>query len=440
MVQVQEALQSLTAASTSGMQLAVLSWTSSTTSTDQNAVLGDMKGYRKCILTTAPFHFQVHDVAYVVDCGLTTVSVYDPVSKLSHSLCTPVSKVVADARASIAGQHSNGKCYRLYLQEAYTAMEQEPVPQLQRCESASYILLLKALGVHDVTQFDFIAPPSRASLCDGLEVLYALGALDHDGNLTQRIGRPMAELPLAPRLARILLAAGDAACTKEMASIVAMLSVPNVFQYSSGLAKRKADAAYARFAVQEGDLLTLLNVYDAFVLHRKSRQWAELHYFHYPSLCAAHELRSHLVTCLNRLDIPMLSSGDDTKSLVRCILSYLFLQLSSYMHSGFFMNTAQLQPGGMYTNMNGEKHLEIHPLSVLHASGVQWIVYSHTVCSTQRFMKHITPVHPRLIADIAYVHNQSLMCLVLILFTYRHDSTSFGEGKRQQALLRRWSG
>jgi len=120
------------------------------------------------------------------------------------------------------------------------------------------VIQLKAMGIDNVLQFDFMSPPPAESMIRALELLYALHALDDSAKLTENIGSKMAEFPIDPTLAKMLLSSGEYGCSEEMVTIAAMLTVQSVFVYPKD-ARKKADAIRRQFAVKEGDHLTLLN-------------------------------------------------------------------------------------------------------------------------------------------------------------------------------------
>lgn len=71
-------------------------------------------------------------------------------------------------------------------------------------------------------------PPPFQTLISALEMLYNLGALDEEGMLT-RLGRRMAEFPLDPPVAKMLIASVDLGCSEEVVTIIGMLSAQNIF-------------------------------------------------------------------------------------------------------------------------------------------------------------------------------------------------------------------
>lgn len=134
------------------------------------------------------------------------------------------------------------------------------------------VLTLKALGINDLVHFDFLDPPPHETLVLALEQLYALGALNHRGELT-KLGRRMAEFPLDPMMAKMLLASERYRCSEEVATIAAMLSVNGAIFYRPKDKIIHADAARKNFHVPGGDHLTLLNVYNQWQQSDFSTHW-----------------------------------------------------------------------------------------------------------------------------------------------------------------------
>ena len=134
------------------------------------------------------------------------------------------------------------------------------IPEIQRQNLSHTILMLKAMGIHDLVNFEFMDPPSTTTMLTALEDLYILDALDDDGNLTT-LGRKMADLPMEPALAKTLIQSVEYECTEEILSIVAMLSVQTIF-YRPKDKQALADQWKSRFHHSLGDHLTLLNVFQ----------------------------------------------------------------------------------------------------------------------------------------------------------------------------------
>lgn len=158
------------------------------------------EGSRKCIIATniAEASLTIDGIFYVVDPGFAKVKVYNPKLGMDTLVVSPISQASARQRAGRAGRTGPGKCFRLYTEEAFkNEMLPTSIPEIQRTNLANTVLLLKAMGINDLINFDFMDPPPIQTLITAMESLYTLGALDDEGLLT-KLGRLMAEFPLEP--------------------------------------------------------------------------------------------------------------------------------------------------------------------------------------------------------------------------------------------------
>lgn len=164
-------------------------------------------GSRKVVIATniAETSLTIDGIYYVVDPGFVKQKVYNSKTGMDSLVVTPISQAQAKQRAGRAGRTGPGKCYRLYTERAYRdEMLATPVPEIQRTNLASTVLQLKAMGINDLLNFDFMDAPPVESLIMALEQLHSLSALDDEGLLT-RLGRRMAEFPLEPSLSKMLI-------------------------------------------------------------------------------------------------------------------------------------------------------------------------------------------------------------------------------------------
>merc|ERR1712106_256242 len=219
---------------------------------------------RKIVVSTniAETSLTIDGVVFVIDPGFAKQKVYNPRIRVESLLVSPISKASAQQRAGRAGRTKPGKCFRLYTEKAYkNEMQDNTYPEILRSNLGSVVLQLKKLGIDDLVHFDFMDPPAPETLMRALELLNYLGALDDDGNLTE-LGSMMAEFPLDPQLAKMVLYSPQLNCSNEILSITAMLNTPNPFMRPREN-QRAADEAKARFNHVDGDHLSLLNVYHA---------------------------------------------------------------------------------------------------------------------------------------------------------------------------------
>ena len=190
-------------------------------------------GCRKCVVATniAEASLTIDGIYYVIDPGFCKQKAFNPKMGMDSLVVTPISQASARQRAGRAGRTGPGKCYRLYTEQAFRSeMLPSSIPEIQRTNLGAVVLQLKAMGINDLLGFDFMDPPPVQTMVGAMEALYALGSLDDEGLLT-RLGRKMAEFPLEPQLAKMLIVSVDLGCTEEILTVVAMLSVVRVFCY-----------------------------------------------------------------------------------------------------------------------------------------------------------------------------------------------------------------
>ncbi|KAI1229558.1 hypothetical protein IHE44_0012734, partial [Lamprotornis superbus] len=292
-------------------------------------------------------------------------------------VCHTCPQASANQRAGRAGRVAPGKCFRLYTAWAFQhELEETPVPEIQRADLGSLVLLLKSLGINDLIHFDFLDPPPHETLVLALEQLYALGALNHLGELTT-LGRRMAELPVEPMLAKMILASEQYGCTEEVLTVAAMLSVNNAVFYRPKDKVLHADSARVAFSVPGGDHLVLLNVYNQWVASGHSLQWCYEHFVQARSLRRARDVRDQLQGLMERVEIAPSSCGGNL-DLVRKAIT-----------AGFFYHTARLARGG-YRTVKHQQPVFIHPNSALFSLQPRWVLYHELVCTSKEFMRQVS--------------------------------------------------
>ncbi|NWY57724.1 DHX35 helicase, partial [Chionis minor] len=346
---------------------------------------------RKVIVATniAETSITIHGITFVIDCGFVKLRAYNPKTAIECLVVVPVSKASANQRAGRAGRNRSGKCYRLYTEEDFEKLPKSTVPEMQRSNLAPVILQLKALGIDNVLRFPFLSPPPAQSMVQALELLYALGGLDMHCRLTEPLGMRIAEFPLNPMFAKMLLESGNFGCSQEILTIAAMMQIQNIFVIPPN---QKAQAArqHRKFAVEEGDHLTMLNVYEAFVKHSKSSQWCQEHFLNYKGLVRASVVREQLKKLLVRFKVPKKSSEGDPDPVLRCIVS------------GFFANAAKFHSTGAYRTIRDDHELHIHPTSVLYAEKPpRWVVYNEVIQTAKYYMRDVTAVESAWLLELA---------------------------------------
>ncbi|EPQ31354.1 uncharacterized protein PFL1_00689 [Pseudozyma flocculosa PF-1] len=348
-------------------------------------------GSRKVILATniAETSITIDGIYYVIDPGFVKQNAYDPRLGMDSLVVTPISQAQARQRSGRAGRTGPGKCYRLYTEAAYrNEMLPNPIPDIQRQNLASTILTLKAMGVNDLLNFDFMDPPPAQTLLTALESLYALSALDDEGLLT-RLGRKMADFPMEPMMAKMLIASVDLGCSEEILSIVAMLSVQNIF-YRPKEKQAQADAKKAKFFQPEGDHLTLLTVYNGWAASKFSQPWCMDNFVQGRSLRRAQDVRKQLLGIMDRYNHDIITCGKNYNRVRKAICS------------GYFRNAAKKDPQEGYKCLaEGGGTVYIHPSSSLFNRAPEYCIYHEVVLTTREYMREVTAIEPKWLVEVA---------------------------------------
>ena len=324
---------------------------------------------RKVIVSTniAEASVTIDGIVYVIDCGFVKLRAFNPKTGIETLTATPVSKASATQRAGRAGRTKPGKCYRLYTQLAYESLPEATIPEIQRSNLAPIILQLKALGIDNVLRFNFFTPPPADLVIRALELLYSLGALDDYAKLTRPLGVRMAELSVEPMMAKVLLSAPTMGCLSEILSIAAMTSLQGAVWFHHDGEKKATESARRKFAVEEGDHLTLLNVYQAFVTKgRKDSKWCRDNYLNYKSMIRAVSVRAQLKRYLERFGIDVdeaLSTENGAEELLG-----KGIQIRKCLTAGYFAHAARMQSDGTFKSVNGSVILHAHPSSLMFVS------------------------------------------------------------------------
>ncbi|KRY10739.1 putative ATP-dependent RNA helicase DHX35 -like protein, partial [Trichinella patagoniensis] len=342
-------------------------------------------GTRKVTVATniAEASITIPGVVYVIDCGFVKMRALHPDTGIESLMIVPISQASAQQRSGRAGRIRPGKAFRLYPESEFDKLRAFTVPEIQRIHLAPALLQLKALGINNVLRFHYLSRPPAMSMSRGLELLLALGAIDEDGKLTSPLGVQMAELPLPPMHAKALLVSGSLHCSEELLSIMAMLQVQDIFLSPFG-SKHKAEIMKRKFSVEDGDHLTMLNIYSCFTEAGKTQRWCAEHYVNYKGLCRATEIRAQLFTFLRRFKIPIVSCLGRLDAVDR---------IKQALVSGFFSCAAKLDHTGTYRTIRENFPLKISKGSALMYRNQypKWIIFNEVM---QDSMRDITAIDP----------------------------------------------
>ncbi|KRX63084.1 putative pre-mRNA-splicing factor ATP-dependent RNA helicase mog-5 [Trichinella sp. T9] len=425
-------------------------------------------GSRKVVIATniAETSLTIDGIYYVVDPGFVKQKIYNPKTGMDSLVVTPISQAQAKQRSGRAGRTGPGKCYRLYTERAYRdEMLPTPVPEIQRTNLASTLLQLKAMGINNLIDFDFMDPPPVEAMVMALEQLHSLSALDDEGLLT-RVGRRMAEFPLEPSLAKLLIMSVHLGCSEEVLTIVSMISVQNVFYRPKPV--RSTDTLWSIFVdlfptprrpvysfhipifsivLAENYSMTMMNEHSSLELAGCCLLTAEGHYnhqrllllfwqwkndkqdvadqkkskFHQPEgdhltlLAVYNSWKNHRYShswCYeNFVQIRTLKRAQDIRKQLLGIMDRHRLDMISCgknmqkvqkaICSGFFRNAAKKDPQEGYRTLVDSQTVYIHPSSSLFHNQPEWVVYHELVMTTKEYMREVCAIEPKWLVEFA---------------------------------------
>ncbi|MET8856712.1 ATP-dependent RNA helicase HrpA [Streptomyces sp. NPDC004579] len=231
---------------------------------------------RRIVLATnvAETSLTVPGIKYVIDPGTARISRYSHRTKVQRLPIEPVSQASANQRKGRCGRTSDGICVRLYSEDDFLARPEFTDAEILRTNLASVILQMTAAGLGDIEKFPFIDPPDHRNIRDGVQLLQELNALDPtEKDVRKRLtetGRKLAQLPVDPRLARMVLEADKNGCAREVMVIAAALSIQDPRERPSEK-QAQADQQHARFKDETSDFLAFLNLWRYIREQQKER-------------------------------------------------------------------------------------------------------------------------------------------------------------------------
>ncbi len=344
---------------------------------------------RRIVLATnvAETSLTVPGIRYVVDSGLARVKRYSYRNKVEQLQIEKIAQAAANQRAGRCGRVAAGVCIRLYEEQDFALRPAYADPEIVRSSLAGVILRMQALRLGDVADFPFLEAPSRKAISDGYQLLLELGAVTAEHALTPT-GLELAQMPLDPRLGRMIVAARDEGCLREVLVIAAALSVQDPRERPQDR-QGTADAAHRKFADEKSEFLSWLRLWDWYqgeVEHRKSqRKLVEACHENFLSALRMREWRDihsqlHALAAEHQWLENQLPATYD--AIHRALLAGLLGNLG-----------CKSEESANYLGAHGIKFL-IHPGSALQKKAGKWIVAAEVSETTRLFARCVARIEP----------------------------------------------
>ncbi len=364
------------------------------TTAAQQRVWKPHKGRRVVLATNvAETSLTVPGIHYVVDPGTARISRYSARLKVQRLPIEPVSQASADQRKGRCGRVSEGIAIRLYSEEEFGERPRFTDPEILRTSLAAVILQMAAIDLGDVEDFPFLDPPDRRQVRDGIALLQELGALDDTGRRLTPLGRKLAQLPVDPRMGRMVIEADRLGCTDEVIVIAAALSIQDVRERPAEQ-QAQADQAHARHADEDSDFLAYWKLWR--YLHEQRdelsvsqfRKRAKSEFLHYLRIREWQDLVSQLRQAAKQAGLKISHTPAERDPIHQAILTGLLSHLG-------------LRDGGRreYQSARGARFM------LWPGSGVKgnpaWVMVAELVETSRLWGRTVARIDPRWVEPLA---------------------------------------
>ena len=374
----------------------------------------EVHGRRRVVLATnvAETSLTVPGIKYVIDAGVARISRYSWRAGVQRLPIEKVSQASANQRSGRCGRVAAGIAIRLYAEDDYLARPEFTEPEILRTNLAAVILQMEIMQLGDIEKFPFVEAPDVRLIRDGYKLLFEVGAVDKDFNLTQT-GRMLAKLPVDPRLGRMLLTAEKEGALAELLVIVAALAIQDPRERP--LEKQQAaDESHARFKVKESDFLSLLKLWEYVHTQRKALSKGQ-----YRKLCKReflswvrlqewfdiqHQIRSTLLETgfgAKQLKAAMVSpevANKEAKDKADDAPEFDYAGIHRSLLSGLLGNIGLKDEDREYLGANGRKFM-IFPGSGLKKKAPQWVMAAELVETSKLFARTAAKIQPEWVEE-----------------------------------------
>jgi ATP-dependent helicase HrpA len=287
---------------------------------------------RRIVLATnvAETSLTVPGIKYVIDSGLARISRYSYRTKVQRLPIEPISQASANQRKGRCGRTSNGICIRLYDEQDFLSRPEFTEPEILRTNLASVILQMTSLELGDIAAFPFVQPPDSKYIRDGIRLLEELSAIHtkHNRYHLTEIGKILAQLPIDPRLARMLVEARRLGCIKEIMIITAALSIQDPRERPFDK-QQASDEKHRRFVDKESDFISLINLWNYIkeqqdiLSGNQFRRLCQKEFLNYLRIREWQDVYTQIRQTIKQLAFPINSKAADYNSLHISLLSGL---------------------------------------------------------------------------------------------------------------------
>ena len=359
-------------------------------------------GLNRIVLATnvAETSLTVPGIKYVIDPGTARISRYSYRTKVQRLPIEPISQASANQRKGRCGRVSEGICIRLYSEGDFNNRPEFTDPEILRTNLASVILQMTALGLDDIEAFPFVDAPDKRHIQDGVKLLEELGAFETvqtksgEKRRLTTIGRQLAQLPVDPRLAKMLLSAVDFGSVYEVMIIVSALSIQDPRERPTEK-QQASDEKHRRFADKKSDFLAFLNLWNYVQEQQKEltknqfRRQCQKDFLNYLRIREWQDIYQQIRLAVREMGLPINSEKAEYQQIHTALLSGLL------SHIGLKEAEKQQYLGAR------NAHFAIFPNSVLFKKQPKWVMAAELVETSKLWGRMVAEIEPEWIEPLA---------------------------------------
>ena len=337
---------------------------------------------KKIVISTniAETSVTISDVTTVIDSGLCKINFYNPKNFTSSLNETFVSKASCNQRKGRAGRTHSGTCYRLYSRTDFETRPEYTTEEIYRTDLSEVVLRMSELGITDFYDFDFISNPGEIGIIGAVDTLKKLGALEDDNTLSD-IGKLMVQFPLEPRISRIIVESvlhyPDVIDKTLTATSFLSANSPFLLPQNEEMEARKA---HHRFQDMQGDFVTYLNLYNAFLQTENREKFCKKNYLDLRVMLEIENIKEQLTQIVReKLGIPVIENKGDLSDYLCCIAA------------GMIQFVCVRTGRESYHSLTAD-HICIHPGSVMFRQNPVFIVAGEIVRTSRVFAMSVSPL------------------------------------------------
>ncbi|WP_425862444.1 ATP-dependent RNA helicase HrpA [Arthrobacter sp. TWP1-1] len=369
---------------------------------EQHAVF--TPGSRKRIVlatNVAETSLTVPGIKYVIDTGTARISRYSHRTKVQRLPIERVSQASANQRSGRCGRVSDGICIRLYSEEDYNARSEFTDPEILRTNLAAVILQMTAMGVakgpKDVEKFPFVQPPDSRAITDGVTLLRELGAVNAQGGITG-VGRQLSQLPVDPRLGRMIVEAAKRGVAAEVMVLAAALTIQDPRERPTDK-QQLATEKHKRFQDENSDFTGFLNLwrYIKEKQHELSssafRRLCKAEFINYLRVREWQDLFAQLKQMAKSVDIKV--SGTEIDPVANHDAIHMSLLTGLLSHIGLYDQRKR-----EYAGARGTKFM-VFPGSALFKKSPDWVMAAELVETSRLWARVAAKFEPLWVEQVA---------------------------------------